>query len=194
MIFFITLFFGLIYLYVTFRCLNFMASPHWIKISLLILLLPGVINIMAVLAWGAKMPQMVINLFAGAGLALIYLGVGTLLIDFLRWIHKPIPCLADVIVIISLVLSAYAIYWAQKLPIIHEIRIHSNELPQDWQPLKIVHLSDLHIGQGFTKERLKKIVQRTNALNPDVIFSTGDSIDLPVAKLGKDMEILNSMM
>lgn len=193
MIFLMTLFFGLIYLFVALHSIPFMMSPKWIKIPLLVLLLPGIVDIVAVLAWGSKMPQWLINLFSGAGLALIYLGVGTLAFDMIRWIYKPVPALVDIIVFSCFALSAYAVYQAQKLPIIHEITIHSAELPQNWHPLKIVQLTDLHIGQGFTKERLEKIVQRTNALKPDVIFITGDSIDQPVSKLGKDMEILKQL-
>ena len=193
MIFLITLFFGLIYLYVACHGIYLMTSPKWIKMSLLILLLPGVVNIAAVLAWGSKMPQMCVNLFAAAGLTLIYLGVGTLFVDLIRWTYKPIPSLTTIIVFACFVLSAYAVYRAQKLPVVHEMRIHSTELPKDWKPLKIIQLSDLHIGQGFTKERLEKVVQKTNELKPDVIFITGDSIDQPVEKLGEDMRALEKL-
>ena len=119
MIFLMALFFGLIYLFVVCHGIPFMLSPKWIKVCLLTLLLPGIVDIMAVLAWGSKMPQLLINLFAWAGLALIYIGVGTLALDMIRWTYKPIPALADIIIFACLVLSAYAVYQAQKLPIVH---------------------------------------------------------------------------
>ena len=193
MIFPMTLFFGFIWLYIACHGIHFMASPKWVKIGLLVLLLPGIVDIVVVLAWGSKMPQWLIHLFAAAGLALIYLGVGTLVLDLIRWTFRPIPYLADVIVIVGLILSAYAVYRAHKLPVVHEITVHSAELPSSWQPLKIVQLTDLHIGQGFTKERLASVVQQVNILKPDVIFITGDSIDQPVTKLGEDMRALEKL-
>ncbi|MBI4515738.1 MAG: metallophosphoesterase [Deltaproteobacteria bacterium] len=51
--------------------------------------------------------------------------------------------------------------------------------------LRIAHISDLHIGQNLSQPRLRKFVQRINALRPDLICITGDiadgvSADLPV--------------
>lgn len=45
------------------------------------------------------------------------------------------------------------------------------------KPVKIVQLSDLHIGSGFGKRWLSDVVQKTNALAPDVVLITGDLID-----------------
>jgi predicted MPP superfamily phosphohydrolase len=43
--------------------------------------------------------------------------------------------------------------------------------------LKIVHLSDLHIGAIHQKRYLEKVVKRTNVLKPDVTVITGDLVD-----------------
>ena len=47
-------------------------------------------------------------------------------------------------------------------------------------PLEIVQLSDIHIGGLIESTRVRDIVERTNALNPDVIFLTGDIVDSPL--------------
>jgi len=43
--------------------------------------------------------------------------------------------------------------------------------------IRIVHLSDLHLGSMLGDEFLNSVVERTNSLNPDVVVITGDIID-----------------
>jgi predicted MPP superfamily phosphohydrolase len=43
--------------------------------------------------------------------------------------------------------------------------------------IKIVHLSDLHIGAVHQKDYLERVVKKTNSLNPDVVVLTGDLVD-----------------
>ncbi len=43
--------------------------------------------------------------------------------------------------------------------------------------LRLVQISDLHIGNGLERERLDRMVARTNATEPDVVVLTGDLFD-----------------
>jgi len=43
--------------------------------------------------------------------------------------------------------------------------------------LRVAHLSDLHIGNGTEEGRLVAIVEKTNALAPDLVVITGDLFD-----------------
>ncbi|MFI5216861.1 MAG: metallophosphoesterase [Candidatus Limnocylindria bacterium] len=47
--------------------------------------------------------------------------------------------------------------------------------------LRVVQISDLHIGNGLQGERLTRMVERTNALSPDLIVITGDIFDFDPA-------------
>lgn len=60
-----------------------------------------------------------------------------------------------------------------KQPSIHRLNFHAGLA----QPVKIVQLTDLHIGSYFTKEWLAKVIDKVNALHPDIVFITGDIID-----------------
>ena len=53
----------------------------------------------------------------------------------------------------------------------------SQGLPMGWHGLKIVHLSDLHIGPNLTKDELQSYVRTVNSLQPDLILLTGDILD-----------------
>jgi uncharacterized protein len=49
--------------------------------------------------------------------------------------------------------------------------------------LRIVQISDIHIGQNLTRAQLERFVARVNALSPDLICITGDIADGPSADL-----------
>ncbi len=49
--------------------------------------------------------------------------------------------------------------------------------PKVLSPLRLVHLSDIHVGTIHNSGYLKKIVEKTNKLNPDMIMITGDFFD-----------------
>ncbi|MDT8339208.1 MAG: metallophosphoesterase [Sulfurimonas sp.] len=48
------------------------------------------------------------------------------------------------------------------------------------KPYKILQLSDIHIGGLIDKSFIEEIVQKANALNPDIVVITGDLIDVDV--------------
>jgi predicted MPP superfamily phosphohydrolase len=50
-------------------------------------------------------------------------------------------------------------------------------LPSSLSGLRIVHLSDLHIGNGLEGSRLEALVARVNAMEADLVALTGDLFD-----------------
>lgn len=50
-------------------------------------------------------------------------------------------------------------------------------LSESLRGIRVAHLSDLHIGNGTEDGRLTAIVEKTNALAPDLIVITGDLFD-----------------
>ena len=79
-----------------------------------------------------------------------------------------------VLVGLAVVCSAYALYAGMKVPEIKSITIVSDKLAAN---RKIVLLSDIHIHRAICPEKIKGIVEKTNALNPDIILLAGDIID-----------------
>jgi predicted MPP superfamily phosphohydrolase len=57
------------------------------------------------------------------------------------------------------------------------VRVALPNLPDDLRGLRILQLSDLHIGNGLEGPRLERVVERANALGPDLIALTGDLFD-----------------
>jgi predicted MPP superfamily phosphohydrolase len=57
------------------------------------------------------------------------------------------------------------------------VRVALSGLPDDLRGLRIVQISDLHIGNGLEGARLDRVVARVNAHDPDVVALTGDLFD-----------------
>src|SRR5262249_33653054 len=58
-------------------------------------------------------------------------------------------------------------------------RVPVRGLPSSFDGLRIVHVSDLHIGQHLDLAELGEHVRRVNALEPDLVCVTGDLVDRP---------------
>src|SRR5438128_3972180 len=56
-------------------------------------------------------------------------------------------------------------------------------LPAPLAGLRVVHLSDLHLGPLADRSALREALARATALEPDLVCVTGDIIDTPVADL-----------
>jgi predicted MPP superfamily phosphohydrolase len=66
-------------------------------------------------------------------------------------------------------------------------------LAPDHHGLRIVQISDLHIGNGLEGARLERMVERVNALDPDVLAITGDIFDYDPAWLEHGARILGGL-
>lgn len=81
-----------------------------------------------------------------------------------------------IILIIGLIV-AYGFLIEPKLITVKEQKITINNLPDNFDGFKIVHISDIHYGRLFDEESLKKLVKSINEQKPDIVVLTGDLID-----------------
>jgi hypothetical protein len=86
-------------------------------------------------------------------------------------------------------ISARAIYNARFIEL-ESVNIKIKKLKQ---PYKIAQISDTHIGGLVDAEFIKDIVQRVNALNPDLVVITGDLIDTNVSNAKKTLDELKNL-
>lgn len=59
--------------------------------------------------------------------------------------------------------------------------------------LRIVQISDLHVGQTLGRPFLQRVVDQVNALNPDVVAVTGDLVEGTVGHVGEDVAPLSQL-
>jgi len=114
------------------------------------------------------------------GAASIWLGMMFLLLSILLvyeaarfFIPLQPQTAAFVITGIAVALSVYGIINALFLT----VRAVDIPMPGLEKPLKIVQLSDIHVGTIHNSGFLTRIVEKTNALTPDLVLITGDLFD-----------------
>jgi uncharacterized protein len=66
---------------------------------------------------------------------------------------------------------------------IKDVPVHIPSLPPALAGLRLVQISDLHIGPLLQKEWVEGIVERVRALRPDMVAITGDLVDGTVEEL-----------
>ncbi len=67
------------------------------------------------------------------------------------------------------------------------------DLPDEWKDLKIVQISDLHLGSFSSTNPTDKIVELINAEQPDFIFFTGDLVNYAGTEVDNHVEVLKKL-
>ncbi len=84
--------------------------------------------------------------------------------------------------------------WGRSNLEIKEITFHSPKLPNSFQGFRIIQISDLHLGSWFGKEmEIDRIVEKINALHPDVILFTGDLVNCRADEAERFLPILSQL-
>ena len=94
---------------------------------------------------------------------------------------------------LSLCAAVYGTYEALKLPPVvnHDVAIKG--LGKDFDGMKIAMLVDIHADELTNHNAVKKIVDRTNALDADLILIPGDFVDGTVKARSHDLEPIRDL-
>jgi len=89
---------------------------------------------------------------------------------------------------------AYGIGWGRFDLTVRKVKLSFKNLPQKFNGLKIVQLSDFHIGSLLNHiPFVEQVVERVNSLSPDLILFTGDIVNNTSAEMDKFLPILNQL-
>lgn len=90
----------------------------------------------------------------------------------------PLDASASAIAVLglTLLLGTYALYEASTIRI-ETVTIRSAALPPELNSLRIVQLSDLHLGLIHREGTLRTVVEKIRNLQPDLLVATGDMVD-----------------
>ena len=80
--------------------------------------------------------------------------------------------------------GGYGFYQARRTPAVSRVEIPVENLPDALAGLRIVQISDLHVGPTIKGPFVERVVARVNELHPDLIAFTGDLADGTVERLG----------
>ncbi|MCD7975906.1 MAG: metallophosphoesterase [Tannerellaceae bacterium] len=112
----------------------------------------------------------------------LYMVLLLLVVDILKLFHIQFVYSFQLVlgIVICLLLYGYNHYRHPKTEVIN---IVINKRPENQDNLKIVAISDIHLGYGTTKSMLKQYVEKINEQQPDLILIGGDLIDNSVRPL-----------
>ena len=99
---------------------------------------------------------------------------------------------AKVIPVASALLSPAGVQAAMDDPIVRPVEIAIENLPTGLEGLKILQLTDVHLGLHIDADQFEKIAQSAKQYNPDIIVLTGDIAD-DYSKLGPALDHLQML-
>lgn len=82
-----------------------------------------------------------------------------------------------ILLLIGVLIFMYARFIGTRFLNIKEYAIYDTVLPETFDGLKIVHLTDIHYGTIVNAKNLTNIVNQINQLKPDIVVFTGDLYD-----------------
>lgn len=86
----------------------------------------------------------------------------------------------------------YGLFEATDIRLEH-VEITSPKIPEHPGRIRIVQISDVHLGLIIRGQRLNKIIARIESASPDILVSTGDLVDGQLNHLTKETELLAAL-
>jgi uncharacterized protein len=91
-------------------------------------------------------------------------------------------------------IAAHGLHGAlDELQVSPVLSIPIKHLPAALDGLRVIHLSDIHVGPYLRRRELESLAARVNELRPDIIAITGDLIDRDIASLPETLAGLRPM-
>ena len=180
---------GLIFVYPWQRLFHYLPASYTLSTTALIGL--WLIPVLSFYIWAktrsshsAILGQLSVNWL---GLSLMFLNAAVFT-ELYKLIFSPTNnALATILLISGVCLSIYAVYNATKIT----TQIHTLKSTKLERSYKAVQLSDLHLGSR-SLNFISKAITKTNTLNPDLVFITGDLIDMSQVK-PESLSVLNKI-
>nr|XP_056713786.1 transmembrane protein with metallophosphoesterase domain [Euleptes europaea] len=96
-------------------------------------------------------------------------------------------------VMVTVALTVCGFLNASQPPAVKSVEITVHKLPLSMDKLKVVLLSDIHLGPTVGKTKLEMIVKMVKVLKPDITVIVGDLTDSDVKGLGSAVEPLGKL-
>lgn len=106
-----------------------------------------------------------------------FLLVADLVTGFGWLLPRTAPPVRWAAVAVALSVGAAALIQGSRAPVVEEMTVFSPRLPEQVDGLRVVQLSDLHVGALLGARWVHGIAARVAALSPDLVLVTGDLVD-----------------
>jgi predicted MPP superfamily phosphohydrolase len=82
----------------------------------------------------------------------------------------------EIALFLALLASGYSLYEARNIRT-EQVTIHTGKLPPAVRSIRVVQISDVHVGLLYHESRLEALLKVVRAADPDILVSTGDLVD-----------------
>ena len=189
---------SLVYGYAGWHFITYIPSPWDLSASLLLVLLASlplilsrlrsrqsIARLLDPLSWIAYLSM---GFFVVSSLLFLFCDTISLVWGFFYPMDQSAKTSADILTITASVgLTGWGFFQARRTPNIIETEISIADLPPALSGLRIVQLSDLHVGPTIKKPFVQRVVDRVGQLEPDIIVFTGDLADGTTDRLSSDV-------
>ena len=164
------------------------AQPFGVKVLLAVLFWCGALAFIgSFLARNTQLPVVLAHTAHEIGTGwlvfTLYMVLCLIIFDLFRLFNFPCKYGFYISLFLTLSLLSYGYYnYQHPKTEVFNIVINKQTVHNE-QPLKVVSVSDIHLGYGTDKEELKQYVEMINAQKPDLILIGGDLIDNSVVPL-----------
>jgi uncharacterized protein len=155
-----------------------------LRLALKIFMLAGALTFILGEFLGRQKPLHLLRFVGSVWLGILSIALAFLLLETLSSLLFPGSRRSLVVAALAVIfsVSAFSVFNGQRFPRVREIAVPVRNLPDELVGFTVVHLSDLHLGDLVSLERLRWIVKRVNELRPDLICVTGDVLDNDVCR------------
>lgn len=94
---------------------------------------------------------------------------------------------------VTLATAVLGLWQALSGPVVKRVRVALPGLPPEFEGFRMAQVSDLHVGAGIGRAYAQDVVQRVNALQPNLVALTGDFIDGTVRDLAPEVAPLAAL-
>ncbi len=106
--------------------------------------------------------------------------------------RRTIKVVFDVVMLVAAIsYLGLGLYQGSRDPRVNDVVVRIEGFPVNG--FTIAQLTDVHIGRTIKRDFLQRVVDRTNAMRPDIVVITGDLYDDPPEEIGYDLEPLKDL-
>jgi predicted MPP superfamily phosphohydrolase len=175
---FLAVYFGMHYL-VYLRVYQTLGVTGRAKTALMIFFLLAGVGLVIGIFFFRKLPFFPLYYLSAVWFGVIAIGFSVFTVRELVFlaIRQSAGTLTVVSLAVTVLIVVYSLWNGARPPVVVNIEVPVNGLHGDFENLKIVQLSDLHLTRFKPLEEVRYVVDTVNAIKPDLVVITGDLID-----------------
>ena len=124
-----------------------------------------------------------------------FLLVGTVALDLLRLVGAPVSPVGHAAGVLAFAVPSLLLAFrtARGPAVVERVEVSIPGMGPELAGLRVVQLSDIHVGHTLGRAALQRMVDQALALSPDLVVVTGDLVDGSVAQLRDEVLPLSGL-